>query len=294
MFLSYLQSMQTKSQDAQNPGLWINGNRMPMQEELARKLDPSASSFFKAKSGGNNHLQLVAPPVDADANREVTPEEAAKSAALSAEIEAAVKADRIRVQLQDRDKVVTDTRNPLEYAKEPTYDELDQRAEAIKRRRAQGLPVYSPDSAYEQDQNSAKAVVAGLQENTKRSIFLTHLQNWTNGNRMPMQEAVKKSAVPVKLVDADTNREVTPDEADMHADTAAMGTSKNRLGSEIGHHPLDVNDDGAVVPEERRANAAPAENWATMAARHVSRQAANPGTGSFTGSIPATTGSDAY
>lgn len=29
MFLSHLQSMQTKSQDAQNPGLWVNGNRMP-------------------------------------------------------------------------------------------------------------------------------------------------------------------------------------------------------------------------------------------------------------------------
>ena len=314
MFLSFLNSMQTKSQDAQNPGLWVNGNRMPMhegkgnldkekvidpagygldglpasttgaaaaqranisqqvragnaqlnnparvnvenlyredakmnpkgspniynpltnvadaeidlmakqiargnlgggrapgamqpepmQEELARRLDPSASSFFKPKSGRNNYLQLVTPPVDADGNREVTPEEAARSVALSAEIDASVRADRVRAQLQDQDKVVTDTRNPLEYAKNSTYDELDQRAAAIKRRRGQGLPVYSPDSAYEQDQNSAAAVVAGLQENTKRSMFLTHLQSmqtksqdaqnpglWVNGNRMPMQE----------------------------------------------------------------------------------------------------------
>ena len=29
MFLSFLKSMQNKSQDAQNPGLWVNGNRMP-------------------------------------------------------------------------------------------------------------------------------------------------------------------------------------------------------------------------------------------------------------------------
>lgn len=34
MFLSHLQSMQTKSQNAQNPGLWVNGNRMPVQESL--------------------------------------------------------------------------------------------------------------------------------------------------------------------------------------------------------------------------------------------------------------------
>jgi hypothetical protein len=208
MFRSFLKSMQTKSQDAQNPGLWVNGNRMPMQEELARKLDPSASSFFKPKSGQNNYLQLVAPPVDADGNREVTPEEAARSAALSAEIDASVKADRVRAQLQDQDKVVTDTRDPLKYAKEPTYDELDQRAASITRRRKAGQPVYSPDSAYEQDQNAAKAVVAGLQENTKRSMFLTHLQGmqtksqnaqnpglWVNGNRMPVQESLLGAAV---------------------------------------------------------------------------------------------------
>ena len=34
MFLSHLQSMQTNSQNAQNPGLWVNGNRMPVQESL--------------------------------------------------------------------------------------------------------------------------------------------------------------------------------------------------------------------------------------------------------------------
>jgi hypothetical protein len=151
-----------------------------MQEELARKLDPSASSFFKPKSGRNNYLQLVTPPVDADGNREVTPEEAARSAALSAEIDASVKADRVRAQLQDQDKVVTDTRNPLEYAKDSTYDELDQRAAAIRRRRSQGLPVYSPDSAYEQDQNSAKAVVAGLQEENVNHPIGLPLTTFTN------------------------------------------------------------------------------------------------------------------
>ena len=33
MFRSFLKSMQTKSQDAQNPGLWVNGNRLPVYEQ---------------------------------------------------------------------------------------------------------------------------------------------------------------------------------------------------------------------------------------------------------------------
>tara|TARA_R110002126_G_scaffold75847_5_gene189309 strand:+ start:5879 stop:7171 length:1293 start_codon:yes stop_codon:yes gene_type:complete len=285
----------------------------PMQEELARKLDPSASSFFKPKSGRNNYLQLVAPPVDADGNREVTPEEAARSAALSAEIDASVRADRVRAQLQDQDKVVTDTRNPLEYAKDSTYDELDQRAAAIKRRRGQGLPVYSPDSAYEQDQNSAKAVVAGLQEeninhpiglplitftnsvkkgfpnasveergkmvddmmkawnnrnkskgdkpksksapmqeNTNRSMFLTHLQGmqiksqdaqnpglWVNGNRMPMHENTPGGGTPAGA---------SPEE---FAKARAANPFRVRLGRGRPAGAQDLNGDGQVSKAEQ-------------------------------------------
>jgi len=249
MFLSFLKSMQTKSQDAQNPGLWVNGNRMPIQEEHARKLDPSSSSFFKAKSGGNNHLQLVVPPVDADGNREVTPKEAARSAALSAEIDASVQADKIRARLQDNDKVVTGTRNPLEYSKEPTYDELDQRAASIKRRRGAGLPVYSPDATYEQDQNSAKAVVTGLQENIKRSMFLTHLQSmqtksqdaqnpglWVNGNRMPIQEG---KGAPTGS---------SPEGFDR---ARAASFYKLRLGKNRPAGAQDLNSDGVLSKAER-------------------------------------------
>ena len=68
---------------------------------------------------------------------------------------------------------------------------------------------------------------------------------WVNGMRQPMQEAVKP-------VDQNTNREVTPDEADMHADAAAAQTETSRLGSEIGQHPEDADADGAVTPEESR------------------------------------------
>ena len=101
---------------------------------------------------------------------------------------------------------------------------------------------------------------------------------WVNGNRMPMQEAVKP-------VDQNANREVTPDEADMHADAAAAGTSKNRLGSEIGHHPEDADADGAVTPEERRLRAAAAaanvssDSWASMTAKNISGQAPKYSTG---------------
>ena len=55
MFLSFLKSMQTKSQDAQNPGLWVNGNRQPIQENIPqkkRKIDPDLNGdgqFSKAE-----------------------------------------------------------------------------------------------------------------------------------------------------------------------------------------------------------------------------------------------------
>ena len=39
MFLSFLKSMQTKSQDAQNPGLWVNGMRQPMHENSRLRKD---------------------------------------------------------------------------------------------------------------------------------------------------------------------------------------------------------------------------------------------------------------
>jgi hypothetical protein len=49
MFLSFLKSMQTKSQDAQNPGLWVNGNRMPVQEN-ASSLPAAEALAWKIKN----------------------------------------------------------------------------------------------------------------------------------------------------------------------------------------------------------------------------------------------------
>jgi hypothetical protein len=52
MFRSFLKSMQTKSQDAQNPGLWVNGNRMPMQEgkgSMDKVIDPMQEANQTAK-----------------------------------------------------------------------------------------------------------------------------------------------------------------------------------------------------------------------------------------------------
>ena len=108
---------------------------------------------------------------------------------------------------------------------------------------------------------------------------------WVNGMRQPMHEAVKP-------VDPDADTEVTPDEANMHADAAAAQTETNRLGSEIGQHPEDVDADGAVTPEERRLRAAAAaanvssDSWASMAAQHIS--------GETPRATPAPVGNDAY
>ena len=56
MFLSYLQSMQNKSQDAQNPGLWVNGNRMPVQESLLGAAVRGIGKVAKFGYGLGNNL----------------------------------------------------------------------------------------------------------------------------------------------------------------------------------------------------------------------------------------------
>lgn len=61
MFLSHLQSMQTKSQGAQNPGLWVNGNRMPMHENTPGGGTPAGASpeeFAKARAENPFRVRL--------------------------------------------------------------------------------------------------------------------------------------------------------------------------------------------------------------------------------------------
>ena len=57
MFRSYLQGMQTKNQDAQNPGLWVNGMRQPIQENktgnfpLLYQVDPFNHNIYNDENG---------------------------------------------------------------------------------------------------------------------------------------------------------------------------------------------------------------------------------------------------
>jgi hypothetical protein len=70
MFLSFLKSMQTKSQDAQNPGLWVNGNRMPMQEQQGAPV-ATPPSYAPYRKGGND---FVGPPEESEMNPATEPD----------------------------------------------------------------------------------------------------------------------------------------------------------------------------------------------------------------------------
>ena len=61
MFLTHLQGMQNKSQEAQNPGLWVNGNRMPMHENTPGGGTPAGASpeeFAKARAANPFRVRL--------------------------------------------------------------------------------------------------------------------------------------------------------------------------------------------------------------------------------------------
>jgi len=396
MFLSFLKSMQTKSQDAQNPGLWVNGNRMPVQEAmggitkpLTNKVINKDAEFTNPDTGkalgdaymsrwqerrddedkGINHENET--PVDYTERKHEEEEDfVGPPSKLSGHNlytkNQLVQEELTKDEIARRDKVATDLFNrfgnteKINYTREPkrkagtspggtytsesgrtatTATPLKKRADTPgsnkpkslsdqKKKPLQeeninhpvGLPLITftnsvkkgfPNASVEErgkmvddmmkawnnrnksKANKPKSKSAPMQENTNRSMFLTHLQGmqtksqdaqnpglWVNGNRMPMQEAVKP-------VDQNANREVTPDEADIHADAAAAGTSKNRLGSEIGHHPHDANNDGAVVPEERQTTAkqgaaaanVSSDSWASMTAKNISGQAPKYSTG---------------
>jgi len=177
MFLSFLKSMQTKSQDAQNPGLWVNGNRMPMQE-----------------GKGNMDKEKVIDPMGygLDGGPAST---AGAAAAQRANISQQVRAGnvqlnnpaRLNVQRLEREDARSGS-NPFIY--NPLTNVADAEIELLARRMVAGGNLGGGGRAPGAMQPEP------MQENTKRSMFLTHLQGmqtksqgaqnpglWVNGNR---------------------------------------------------------------------------------------------------------------
>ena len=75
LYLSYLQSMQTKSQDAQNPGLWVNGMRPPsfIKEAVISNTTPLSTVSTKKQKGaaettGENIGGAIGAGIDATGN----------------------------------------------------------------------------------------------------------------------------------------------------------------------------------------------------------------------------------
>ena len=178
MFLSFLKSMQTNSQNAQNPGLWVNGNRMPMQE------------------GTFNML----PPKGPERDKVVAAEQAAK----------ATKAGEPKNE-QDDDMIIPDSikaRNVGRGKGHVVYDNVDDHSDAGKHNlwpnrgyAPESDGEYKPSTRPVRPVASPQPNATPMQENTNRSMFLTHLQSmqtksqgaqnpglWVNGRRMPIKE----------------------------------------------------------------------------------------------------------
>jgi len=156
--------MQTKSQDAQNPGLWVNGNRMPVQEAMDGITKPLTNKVI------NKDAQFTNPDTG----------KALGDAYMS----------RWQERRDDEDKGINhENETPVDYTERKHEEGEDFVGPPSK---LSGHNLYTSLS----DQKKKP-----MQENTNRSVFLTHLQGmqtksqdaqnpglWVNGNRMPMHE----------------------------------------------------------------------------------------------------------
>jgi len=167
--------MQTKSQGAQNPGLWVNGNRMPMQEgkgsmDKEKVIDPMGTG-----------LDGLAPSTTGAA--------AAQRANMSQQVRSGNaqlnNPARLNVQRLEREDAKSGS-NPFIY--NPLVNVVDAEIELMAKQIARGnLSGGRAPGAMQPEP---------MQENTNRSMFLTHLQGmqtksqgaqnpglWVNGNR---------------------------------------------------------------------------------------------------------------
>ena len=275
MFLSFLNSMQTKSQDAQNPGLWVNGNRMPMQE-----------------GKGNMDKEKVIDPMGTGLD------------GLAASTTGAAAAQRANISQQVR-AGNAQLNNPARVNVENLYRE-------DARMNPSGSPnIYNPltNVADAEIELMAKQIARGnlsggrapgamqpepIRENTKRSMFLTHLQGmqtnnqnaqnpglWVNGMRQPIQETSNQRRADYLLRVAGLT-EPTPgtpprsmrqrrktnsgrganlafqgeDGQGIPANLLGGPTMKNNIAREMGVsdevvYPKDLNGDGLVSKAEQ-------------------------------------------
>jgi hypothetical protein len=187
MFLSFLKSMQTKSQDAQNPGLWVNGNRMPMQEgkgnmDKEKVIDPMGTG-----------LDGLAASTTGAAARSINPWSKVSSNATTRQVWNANSSNRnpARVNVENlyrEDARMNPSGSPNIY--NPLTNVADAEIELMARQITRGNLGSGGGRAPGAMQPEP------MQENTNRSMFLTHLQGmqtksqgaqnpglWVNGNR---------------------------------------------------------------------------------------------------------------
>ena len=256
MFLSFLKSMQTKSQDAQNPGLWVNGMRQPIRENEKRAQKIIDWNHNGVISKAENELtdfakgQIAADDADRRAEHygEMNFDERQRARMREAEgdeYEFHASADRYDPRegmapdsedLHNPGKISSFTKKKLSEEHKLTQDEiarrdlfgnelLNHKTEKIKytrepKRKAGFTPggTYTSESgriatmatplkkrADTPESNKPKSISdqkkKSMQENTNRSMFLTHLQGmqtksqdaqnpglWVNGMRQPMHE----------------------------------------------------------------------------------------------------------
>ena len=221
MFLSFLKSMQNKSQDAQNPGLWVNGMRQPIQENEKRAQKIIDWNHNGVISKAENELTDFAKG-----------QIAAEDADARGEHEAEMKAENgwrnsggYRGSDEDGGRELNAINNEIDngvlvggedFSQEPFNDTRRRAAQTAedafnnKMNPPDPREGMAPDSEdlHNPGKISSFTKKKPMQENTNRSMFLTHLQGmqtksqgaqnpglWVNGNRMPVQESLLGAAV---------------------------------------------------------------------------------------------------
>ena len=215
LYLSYLQSLQTKSQDAQNPGLWVNGRRMPTN--LNEMFPPGQERDTNLDVDGND-------PHNTSKNQRSIQETTSTKA--TAKYYASVSDKRINPneirsgsEEQDNPRLDLDEpamQRPISFLHTDTVRGIQKQTQDEEASRLGVTAKANPNLADRMKQdprNHAALIRAGkmtqeeanrsnmLGENTNRSMFLTHLQAmqtksqgaqnpglWVNGMRQPIRE----------------------------------------------------------------------------------------------------------